>query len=232
MTTATPLSKVDLNTKFLGLAGSELVQMPFSAFPEATTETKGFMSADDKKKINSRLSTLSSTVFDANLIKEDAVITANRWANTPESVIGCLEVIVYSADWILQRFTKISSTPVVWERSFYGGTTWGEWKFFECPKSVLPIIFKGNADGKSMISDESGYVNFGRMYSSGFPYISYGVRYNDSNTPISSSVLSAISRFVYYFGADGIYFGSAPGQNTPIGEELQGFTGFKKIVSI
>lgn len=52
VTTATTLSEVDSNTKFLGMSGSELVQMPFSAFPEATGDRKGLMGRADKVNID------------------------------------------------------------------------------------------------------------------------------------------------------------------------------------
>lgn len=65
--------------------------------------------------------------FDANSIKDDAVITSSVWQNTPASAIGILEVVRYSADWIYQKFTQISATPSVWHRSFVSGTTWGGW---------------------------------------------------------------------------------------------------------
>lgn len=45
----------------------------------------------------------------------------------PDSGIGILEVLVYTKDWVIQRFTKIGATPQMWERAFYSGTTWGSW---------------------------------------------------------------------------------------------------------
>lgn len=46
---------------------------------------------------------------------------------TPNSGIGTLEVIFYSWDWVIQRFTTVEATPRMWERSFTGGTTWNAW---------------------------------------------------------------------------------------------------------
>ena len=46
---------------------------------------------------------------------------------TPNSGIGTLEVIYYSWDWVIQRFTTIEATPRMWERSFTGGNTWNAW---------------------------------------------------------------------------------------------------------
>lgn len=46
----------------------------------------------------------------------------------PNLGIGTLEVMRYSNDWVLQRFTEIDyGTWHTWERVFYGGTTWSNW---------------------------------------------------------------------------------------------------------
>ena len=48
-------------------------------------------------------------------------------SKAPNTSIGILEVMAYSPDWILQRFTSISAEPHMWERCYYSGTTWGAW---------------------------------------------------------------------------------------------------------
>lgn len=45
---------------------------------------------------------------------------------TPTGAIGTLEVIRYSDDWCIQRFTSIE-TQQMWERFFVMGTTWTGW---------------------------------------------------------------------------------------------------------
>lgn len=90
VTTATPLSKVDLNTKFLGLAGSELVQMPFSAFPEATTEQRGLMSTVDKTSNPSSIS-LRRYVSNPNI----ALNKAYRIKFTNPELNGSASIKVY-----------------------------------------------------------------------------------------------------------------------------------------
>lgn len=42
---------------------------------------------------------------------------------------GVLEVLVYTADWVLQRYTDIDGVGIwhMWERVFYNGTTWSNW---------------------------------------------------------------------------------------------------------
>ena len=48
-------------------------------------------------------------------------------SQAPTTNIGTLEVIQYTADWILQRFTDLSKHQI-YERTFYGGTTWSSWR--------------------------------------------------------------------------------------------------------
>lgn len=45
----------------------------------------------------------------------------------PNTGIAVLEVIFYTPDWVIQRFTTIETTPRMWERSFTSGTTWNNW---------------------------------------------------------------------------------------------------------
>lgn len=44
----------------------------------------------------------------------------------PNKNIGVLEVISYTIDWCLQRFTDLNSGEM-WERIFHYGTTWTSW---------------------------------------------------------------------------------------------------------
>ena len=48
--------------------------------------------------------------------------------NAPVQSISVLEVIVYSADWIVQRFTVINANGITYERHYHSGTTWSDWK--------------------------------------------------------------------------------------------------------
>lgn len=42
---------------------------------------------------------------------------------------GILEVLAYSSDWVLQRYTDVSNDLwKSWERTYYNGTTWSSWK--------------------------------------------------------------------------------------------------------
>ena len=48
--------------------------------------------------------------------------------NAPVQAIAVLEVIVYSPDWIVQRFTTVSQSSVTLERCFTMGSVWTDWK--------------------------------------------------------------------------------------------------------
>lgn len=54
--------------------------------------------------------------------------------NAPvSSGISVLEVIAYSKDWIIQRFTQVDGARAccIWTRRKYSGTTWSDWMRFE-----------------------------------------------------------------------------------------------------
>ena len=46
-------------------------------------------------------------------------------SKAPNTGIGVLEVLVYSSDWVIQRFTV--SDGRMWQRTFTSGTTWSSW---------------------------------------------------------------------------------------------------------
>ena len=51
-------------------------------------------------------------------------------SKAPSMNIGILEVLYYSGDWVIQRFTAIDyggGAPQMWERCFHTGTTWTSW---------------------------------------------------------------------------------------------------------
>lgn len=50
-------------------------------------------------------------------------------SKAPVTNIGVLEVLYYSYDWTIQRFTMIDygGAMHMWERCFYSGITWGPW---------------------------------------------------------------------------------------------------------
>ena len=88
-------------------------------------EFKGGISTPEYSKLTG-FKYLGSGV-DLNTIKTAGMYGVYQAVNAPSTGISTLEVIVYSADWILQRFTVISNPLVVYVRTFYNGTTWSGW---------------------------------------------------------------------------------------------------------
>lgn len=81
------------------------------------------------------LAASSCSSVDLNTLKGGSVTSKLYYGytgmtNAPAQAIGILEVIPYSADWVVQRFTKINSLDVGEEyvRHFYNGSTWSDWK--------------------------------------------------------------------------------------------------------
>ena len=75
--------------------------------------------------------------------------------NAPAQAISVMEVLVYSQDWIVQRFTVVGATPITYERHYHSGNTWGSW---------FTNINSGNISSQSVASatkatqDASGNV--------------------------------------------------------------------------
>ena len=46
----------------------------------------------------------------------------------PSTSIGVLEILPYTTDWCIQRYTTISATSATYERCWWGGNTWTEWQ--------------------------------------------------------------------------------------------------------
>ena len=70
----------------------------------------------------------SDDYIDCNTLKQTIIVSGYKWDNAPSSGISILEVLSYSGDWVLQRFTHINPTPQTWVRTYHEGTTWGEWR--------------------------------------------------------------------------------------------------------
>jgi len=49
--------------------------------------------------------------------------------NTPNgnNAIYVLEILVYSSDWVIQRFTAPSAAPTTFVRAWHSGTSWSAW---------------------------------------------------------------------------------------------------------
>ena len=73
--------------------------------------------------------TLGGQNPDIDTYKTTGVVQLYDSTKTPEGLIGILEVLAYSVDWVVQRWTPIASTnSSPWQRMFHNGTTWTTWK--------------------------------------------------------------------------------------------------------
>ena len=63
---------------------------------------------------------------DINTLKTSGKYGLYMCSQTPKTSIGVLEVLAYTGDWVVQRFTEVV-TGSMWQREFIQGTTWTEW---------------------------------------------------------------------------------------------------------
>ena len=61
-----------------------------------------------------------------NYKKTSGIYGLYACSKAPVGSIGVLEVLFYSPDWVIQRFTDIEGQRM-WERCFKYGTTWSSW---------------------------------------------------------------------------------------------------------
>ena len=65
---------------------------------------------------------------DINSMKsQSGVYGLYNCSQAPNTAIGVLEVLVYTGDWVVQRFTDVHAGSM-WQRRFYSGTTWSDWQ--------------------------------------------------------------------------------------------------------
>lgn len=93
----------------------------------------------DKLQVNGSISSGSIKVYNSGDLNNFRYITETIGtypsaftSNTPIDDYGYLEVIVYSVDWVLQRFTCLGATNTAYAgrtfvRCFTRGTTWTPW---------------------------------------------------------------------------------------------------------
>lgn len=82
--------------------------------------------------------------------------------NAPTSDIAVLEVLKYSADWIVQRFTVIHNNLYnrTYERCWYNGNTWSAWQQIFRSEKMLYVNDSGSS-GTITLSESS--ANFSMM---------------------------------------------------------------------
>lgn len=71
--------------------------------------------------------------IDVNTITYAGTYGCLNCTNIPSGTYsyGMLEVIMYSSQWLIQRYTSINANGTIgqkYERSYYGGSTWTAWK--------------------------------------------------------------------------------------------------------
>ena len=112
---------------------SQIGHLPYSGGSMANTNLVTNMNADLLDGLHAssfKVYCLNSGTTDAN-VKELKLVGNYQWTNTPYQSIGLLDTTnTYSPDWVNQSFESIEAIPNKWIRSFYGGTTWGNWYKF------------------------------------------------------------------------------------------------------
>lgn len=89
---------------------------------------------------------------DLNTIKTQGVYYGyTGMTNAPQQSIATMEVIRYSGDWLIQRFTCPygDGTSAKWERTYYGGSSWSSW--YRIYK-FIDSIYSGNFLGGTNIT--------------------------------------------------------------------------------
>lgn len=73
---------------------------------------------------------ITTVPVNCNTLTDTGWYSASSWTNMPSgaNTIAAMEVVRYSGDWILQRFTVISATNLAYQRAYYSGTTWSAWR--------------------------------------------------------------------------------------------------------
>lgn len=148
VTTAIQLSAVDNNTKCLGLSGSELVQFPFSAYPEATESEKGLMGSADKKSNPSSFS-LRRYIFTPYIDSKKAC----RIVFDASPVNGSLTIKVYGA-WMNGISMGCIRKVIGFNLSSANVSTTNESTVYECSKTTAGQFYISDAfekNGKACI---------------------------------------------------------------------------------
>lgn len=108
-------------------------------------------------------------IVDLNDIKTPGMYGVYQSTNAPERNIATLEVVMYSPDWIVQRFTSVE-TATTYLRRWYGGTTWGNWfTLLDNTKVKDYVIDHGTYDGWEYTKWNNGRIEWWTDMSLTFP---------------------------------------------------------------
>ena len=108
-------------------------------------------------------------IADLNTIKTPGMYGVYNSTNAPTNDIATLEVVMYSPDWIIQRFTVVGS-GTVYIRSWYGGTTWSAWNsILDHSKIKDYIIEQGKSGDWEYTKWENGKIELFAEQNLSFP---------------------------------------------------------------
>jgi hypothetical protein len=97
-------------------------------------------------------------IVDLNDIKTPGMYGVYQSTNAPERNIATLEVVMYSPDWIIQRFTSVE-TATTYIRRWHSGTTWGNWfTILDNTKIKDYVIDSGIYDGWEYVKWNNGRI--------------------------------------------------------------------------
>ena len=103
------------------------------------------------------------TAVDLNTVKTAGMYGVYAATNAPvNTVIATLEVITYSADWIIQRFTVVHNN-LTYVRRWYSGTTWSGWEKFETCVTLLNTVLN-NTTTTATLSQTIANFQFVEVY--------------------------------------------------------------------
>ena len=105
-----------------------------------------------------------------NTIKTPGMYGVYNSTNAPVSHIATLEVIMYSPDWIIQRFTSVE-TGTVYLRRWHSGTTWGSWFTALDDLTVKDFVIEQgtDSDGWEYVKWNNGRIELWADKSLNFP---------------------------------------------------------------
>lgn len=105
----------------------------------ALIEFKDYPSTEtplNAKNLNNNFNELKNNTVTTGYLGDNPDINTLRAVNgtygiyncsqAPTTGIGVLEVLAYTSDWVIQRFTDVGNGSM-WQRTFTSGTTWTEW---------------------------------------------------------------------------------------------------------
>lgn len=101
-------------------------------------------------------------VIDVNTVKTAGMYGVYNATNAPSTEIATLEVITYSPDWIIQRFTTVPS-GITYIRRWHSGVAWSYWEKFETYSTLLSSTLN-NSTTSATLSQTIANFQFIEVY--------------------------------------------------------------------